>query len=62
MVTGRPDIVLPLDTADNIRAVEANRLVVKEGLSFSTKLIFSIHREVCLGREFLHTAGQPDLR
>lgn len=52
MVTGRPDIVLPLDTADNIRAVEANRLVVKEGLSFSTKLIFSIHREVCLGLRF----------
>ena len=52
LVAGRPDLVLQLDTPEKIRAVEAHRLVVKEGVSFSTKLIFSVHKDVVLGLRF----------
>lgn len=52
IVAGRPDIVLPLDTPERVLAVESQRLVVKEGLAFSTKLIFSVHHDVVLGLRF----------
>ena len=52
IVAGRPDIVLPLDTPEKVLAVESHRLIVKEGLAFSTKLIFSVHHDVVLGLRF----------
>ena len=52
IVADRPDIVLSLDTPEKVLAVESNRLVVKEGLAFSSKLIFSVHHEVVLGLRF----------
>jgi Rho GDP-dissociation inhibitor len=51
-VADRPDIVLPLDTPERVRAVEGGTLIVKEGLAFNTRLVWSVHKDVVLGLKF----------
>jgi Rho GDP-dissociation inhibitor len=51
-VAGRPDIVLPLDTPDKVKAVATSVIVVKEGLAFNTTIVFSVHHDVVLGLRF----------
>lgn len=51
-VEGRPDIVMPLNSAAAIAAIESTPLLVKEGCSYVTKIIFSVHRDVVVGLKF----------
>jgi len=45
---GRPDIVLPLDSATARQAAAATRIVVKEGATTTLRVRFSVHNEVVL--------------
>ena len=51
-VEGRPDIVIELDSPDKVAAAEQNKIVVKEGATYVTKIVFSVHKDVVLGLKF----------
>lgn len=51
-VEGRPDIVVPLGTPEDVAAFEKSPLSVKEGVSYTTVIAFSVHKDVVLGLKF----------
>lgn len=51
-----PDFTLsvqvPLSTPEQVAAAEATPIVVKEGVTYVTKIAFSVHKDVVLGLKF----------
>lgn len=43
---------VPLSTPEQVAAAEATPIVVKEGVTYVTKIVFSVHKDVVLGLKF----------
>lgn len=52
LVAGRPDVVMPLATSQDVAGVEAGRVVVKEGVEHRICITFSVHRDIVSGLRF----------
>lgn len=59
---GRPDFVIPLESAEAVAAAEAKKIVVKEGTAFSFRIVFSVHKDIVNGLKLTYTVKRMGMK
>ncbi len=62
-VSGRPDIVVPLGTSEDVAAASSLKIVVKEGEEYKLKIVFTVYAETgVLGLKFTNVVSKLGVR
>lgn len=59
---GRPDVVMKLDTKEDIEALKKTSMVIKEGTIFCLKATFRVQHDVVCGLKYIHVVKRKGIR
>jgi len=62
LITGRPDVVINLDSAEALRALEKNPFTIKEGAEYRMKVRFRVQHEVISGLRYLQLVKRKGIK
>ncbi|KAJ3207460.1 hypothetical protein HDU67_007448 [Dinochytrium kinnereticum] len=61
-VAGRPDVVIRLETAQDIDRLKDQQLTIKEGVEYRLKVRFRVNHDVVSGLKYLHAVKRGGIR
>ncbi|KAI8828305.1 immunoglobulin E-set [Chytridium lagenaria] len=61
-VAGRPDVVIKLETAQDIESLKNQQLTIKEGVEYRLKVRFRVNHDVVSGLKYLHAVKRGGIR
>jgi Rho GDP-dissociation inhibitor len=61
-VEGREDVVISLESPDDIMRLKTETLTIKEGITYRLKVAFRVQHEVISGLKYLHVVKKMGMK
>jgi len=62
LITGRPDVVINLDSPEALRDLDRNPFIIKEGAEYRMKVRFRVQHEVISGLRYLQLVKRKGIK